>query len=139
MIQKSNPILFSNPSPEKIPPHFHSYKWWDEKGEIAICKMKMRAVFWRHFSKNCRWKSLVQFTGVIHKSRAFLEWSEVYSFSSNPEGKWKNCQHILKFLLLIFGSETSKQVKWARNFRVDYTIFFNLLIWQVKPAFVLFT
>jgi hypothetical protein len=26
----------------------------------------------------------------------------------------------LKFLLLIFGSETSKQVKWVRNVRVYY-------------------
>jgi hypothetical protein len=48
----------------------------------------------------------------------------VYSFSSNPEGEWKNCQRVLKFLPLIFGSETSKQVKWVRNVRVDYIIDF---------------
>ncbi len=45
----------------------------------------------------------------------------VYSFSSNPEGEWKNCQRVLKFLPLIFGSEASKQVKWVRNVRVDYS------------------
>ncbi len=45
-----------------------------------------------------------------------------YSFSSNPEGEWKNCQRVLKFLPLIFGSETSKQVKWVRNVRVDYPL-----------------
>jgi hypothetical protein len=44
----------------------------------------------------------------------------VYSFSSDPEGEWKNCQRVLKFLPLIFGSETSKQVKWVGNVRVDY-------------------
>jgi hypothetical protein len=47
----------------------------------------------------------------------------VYFFSSDPEGEWKNSQRVLKFLPLIFGSETSKQVKWVRNVRVDYSIF----------------
>ncbi len=32
----------------------------------------------------------------------------VYSFSSDPEGEWKNYQRVLKFLPLIFGSETSE-------------------------------
>ncbi len=43
-----------------------------------------------------------------------------YFFSFDPEGDWKNCQRVLKFLPLIFGSETSKQLKWVRNVRVDY-------------------
>jgi hypothetical protein len=49
----------------------------------------------------------------------------VYSFSSDPEGERKSFQRVLKFLSLIFGSETSKQVKWVRNVRVDYTNYFQ--------------
>jgi hypothetical protein len=54
--------------------------------------------------------------------------SIVYSFSSDPEGEWKNCQRVLKFLPLIFGSEMSKQVKWVRNVRVDYSFFMILAV-----------
>ncbi len=67
-------------------------------------------------SKKNNWKI------SIHYFAKFAHWNKyiVYSFSSDPEGEWKNCQRVLKFLPLIFGSETSKQVKWVRNVRVDY-------------------
>jgi hypothetical protein len=59
----------------------------------------------------------------------------VYSFSSDPEGEWKNCQRVLKFLPLIFGSETSKQMKWVRNVRVDYRKNLKLKIWSSEAYF----
>ncbi len=53
----------------------------------------------------------------------------VYSFSSDPEGEWKNYQRILKFLPQTFGSETSNHVDnffiaplVSKKIRVDSTI-----------------
>jgi hypothetical protein len=66
-----------------------------------------------HFHDGIQQKSLLHMRNPQHI---------VYSFSSDPEGEWKNCQRVLKFLPLIFGSETSKQVKWVRNVRVDYRV-----------------
>ncbi len=72
------------------------------------------------------WKNVtVQQSKSIWQIRDYVRWKMksgiVYSFCSDPEDEWKNSQRVLKILPLIFGSETSKQVKWVRNVRVDYT------------------